>query len=301
MNDSGTISIRTAESNDDLEQWREVRMTVAPGERAATVSEMRAMEHPGRLLLIAEQDGQVVGSGIADDSDLAGVGFVCPRVVPGARRRGVGTALLWSLVEHSRTRGHTVVSTGIDDPDLMPFAERFGFAEVDREIEQIREVGTELDPETPAGVTIVTVAERPELWPEAYHRVYGTFSDLALTSALEVSLEQWNRDWINAPEASFVALVDDQVVGVASLKLDTDHPDRAENGYTAVRREFRGRGIATALKRKTLAWAAAHGVKSIYTWTQTGNDDMRSLNELLGYKNSSISIRVQARLPLARD
>jgi hypothetical protein len=50
-----------------------------------------------------------------------------------------------------------------------------------------------------------------------------------------------NRDWINAPEASFVALADGQVVGVASLQLDADQPGRAENGYTAVRREWRGK------------------------------------------------------------
>lgn len=94
---------------------------------------------------------------------------------------------------------------------------------------------------SPPGVDIVSIAERPELWEQAYHRVHESFADLALPSKPEISLEEWNRDWINAPEASFVALADGQVVGVASLQLDADQPGRAENGYTAVRREWRGK------------------------------------------------------------
>ena len=111
--------------------------------------------------------------------------------------------------------------------------------------------------------------------------------------------EEWERDWINAPEASFVALADGEVVGVASLKLDAENPARAENGYTAVRREWRGRGLASALKRTTLVWAARHDICEIQTWTQRGNDAMRALNERLGYRYGTVSIRVESPLPLA--
>lgn len=257
------------------------------------------MEHPGRLLLLAEQDGQLVGSGVADRSDLSG-GFVCPRVMPVARRRGVGTAILLALAQHSGAHGHITATSGVEDPGSLVFALRFGFAEVDRQVEQIRKIGTEPEPVVPPGVNIVSVAERPDLWEQAYHRVYETFADMALTSTLQVSLEQWERDWINTPEASFLALADGQVVGVASLMLDSDQPRRAENGYTAVRREWRGRGVAAALKRTTLAWAAAHGISELYTWTQRGNDDMRAVNERLGYTYGAVSIRVEASLPLAQ-
>jgi mycothiol synthase len=47
-----------------------------------------------------------------------------------------------------------------------------------------------------------------------------------------------------------------------------------------------------------MAWAAGHGVAEIYTWTQRGNDDLRAVNERLGYVYGAISIRVQAPLPL---
>jgi mycothiol synthase len=289
--------VRVARSDADLTRWRDLRTAVAPGERAATVAEMRAMEHPGRLLLLAEQDGQVVGSGVADDSSLGGA-FVCARVIPEARRRGVGTAILLALAEHSQARGHTRAASGVEDEGSLAFANRFGFVEIDREVEQLRAIGAEPEPVSPPGVDIVSIAERPELWEQAYHRVHETFADMALPSTPEISLEEWNRDWINAPEASFVALADGLVVGVASLQLDADQPSRAENGYTAVRREWRGKGVAAALKRTTMAWAAEHGIAEIYTWTQRGNDDMRAVNERLGYVYGAISIRVQAPLPL---
>ncbi len=66
----------------------------------------------------------------------------------------------------------------------------------------------------------------------------------------------------------------------------------------AVRRDRRGEGIAVALKRHTLAFAAAHGIREVYTWTQRGNAAMRALNERLGYVARMESVSLVARLPL---
>jgi GNAT superfamily N-acetyltransferase len=124
------------------------------------------------------------------------------------------------------------------------------------------------------------------------------FQDVATVSVLDVTLEQWERDWITDPAAIFIALADDEVIGCAGLLPDPDYPRRAEHALTAVRRDWRGRGVAAALKRTTLAWAAGNGFTEIYTWTQRGNDDMRALNEHLGYTTRSESITMQAKLPL---
>jgi GNAT superfamily N-acetyltransferase len=66
-----------------------------------------------------------------------------------------------------------------------------------------------------------------------------------------------------------------------------------------VLRAWRGRGIAHALKRAALAFAAENGVREVYTWTQEGNADMRALNERLGYRDGAVSIAVRRALPLA--
>ena len=58
----------------------------------------------------------------------------------------------------------------------------------------------------------------------------------------------------------------------------TDDDTRAENGLTVVDRRWRGRGLATALKRRQLAWAAANGIREVITWTQLGNEAMQRVN-----------------------
>jgi mycothiol synthase len=74
---------------------------------------------------------------------------------------------------------------------------------------------------------------------------------------------------------------------------DADRPDRAEHSLTAVRRDWRGRGLGTALKRATIAWAAANGIRELSTWTQRGNVRMQRLNERLGYvvRSRCVSVR----------
>jgi RimJ/RimL family protein N-acetyltransferase len=99
----------------------------------------------------------------------------------------------------------------------------------------------------------------------------------------------------------FLALDGDALVGCAGLERDDDQPHRAEHAFTAVARRWRRRGLATALKRITLAAAAQHGVTEVYTWTQRDNADMRALNHRLGYVTRSESISVRGPLPLRRE
>ena len=122
---------------------------------------------------------------------------------------------------------------------------------------------------------------------------------MATVAPLDISLEQWERDWITDPEAMFVAMAGDEVIGCAGLLPDTDDPGRAEQALTVVRRDWRRRGVAAALKRTTLAWAAVHGLREVYTWTQRGNDDMRALNEHLDFVTRKESISMRASLPLS--
>lgn len=291
--------VRRVDGDAELEAWRRVRLAVVPNERADTVDEMRAAATGETLWLLAEADGEVVGSGVAGRSDMPPAGFLVPRVLPAARRRGVGTLLLRALVDHLVELGFTVARTTVVDSGSRAFAGRFGFQEVDREVEQVRALGDEPAPSAPEGVRIVSVAKRPELWREAYDPLaLQAFADLALDAPVEVSLEQWERYWLRWPEATFVALAGEEVIGISGLVRDADVTGRAENALTAVRRDWRGRGVASALKRTALAFAAVNGIHEVCTWTQRGNDDMRRLNEHLGYVTRSESITMRARLPL---
>ncbi|HEX6701169.1 MAG TPA: GNAT family N-acetyltransferase [Gaiellaceae bacterium] len=293
------IAIRAAETDADLEAWREVRMAVLPDERAPTVEELRLSEANGELQVLAELDGALAGSGVAGRSTLEGMGFVAARVLPVARRRGVGAAILQALAEHVVELGFDRAFATVIDPEGRAFAERFGFREIGRQIEQARPVGDEPEPASPDGVTIISVADRPELWPLAYDAVaVEAFADLPVPSPAVVSREEWESEWMTWAEGTFLALADGEIVGCAGLLRDEDHLWRAEHALTAVRRDWRGRGVASALKRRTIAWAAHSGIRELYTWTQEGNADMRRLNERLGYVTRRECVNLAAPLPL---
>jgi mycothiol synthase len=292
------VDISACVTDDDYEAWRRVRIDVVPGERCGTVAEMRAQDSSDRLLLIATLEGVVVGSGVADRSDSGGGGFAAPRVRPDYRRRGVGSALLQPLAAHVAALGLPELRAMVDDPGSLRFAERFGFVEVDRQIEQVRAIADEPAPSAlPAEVEVITLDQRPDLWAACFE-VFGreVLADFALFQPLEISAEQWATSW--AGEPMFLAMCDGEVIGCAGLHRDSDRPERAENALTAVRRGWRGRGVASHLKRLTLRWAADHEVTEIYTWIQAGNAAMLRLNEHLGYVIGQTSISLARPLPL---
>jgi mycothiol synthase len=294
-----TITIRLVDSDEDYAAWRQVRLAVVPNERADSVENLRAQAGPQHQFLLAEVDGELAGSGVVGKADLAGSGAITARVLPGWRRRGVGTAILRVLAGRAAEMGFGVVGSNVEDLGSVSFAERYGFREVDRQVEQVRVIGGEPAPRVPDGVEIVQVSARPELWRAVYPTVGAqAFQDMALISPLDVSLEQWERDWISDPDAMFVALADGEVIGCAGLLPDPDDPGRAEHALTSVRRDWRRRGVAAALKRCCLAWAANHGLREVYTWTQRGNDDMRALNTHLGFTTRTESLTMHAGLPL---
>lgn len=86
------------------------------------------------------------------------------------------------------------------------------------------------------------------------------------------------------PEACFAALDGDVVVGYAALRRRGAGAPDAENLLTAVRREWRGRGIATALKRAQIESAREAGIEKIHTTNDETNVAMRGVNARLGYE-----------------
>ena len=293
------IRVRQAESDADLEAWGHVKRAVLPNESAWTPEEFRDRAEPDRLVLVAELDGEIVGAGIGGRSDVVGRGFVAPRVHPDARRRGVGTALLFQLAEHVQSLGLRDVWGSADDPGSCAFAERFGFEEIDREVEQVKALGDELSlSPLPEGVEVVTIAERPELLREAYPLAAEEgYADLAVAGDVVIKLDDWLRDEATLAEGSFVALHDGEIIGYSGL-MRHDNPGTAEDGLTVVARSWRRRGLARALKERELAWAAANGICEVVTWTQRGNESMRTVNERLGYVYRSVGVKMMASLPL---
>lgn len=292
-----SIEVRRTETDADFEAFIRIRRTLLPNESGGTVALMRddLASNPDRHYYVAELDGEVVGGGLVSLSDLRDRHSVKVRVLPHARRRGVGTALLKELVRHAEG---DKLSTHLEEEAARRFAERFGFREIDRQLEQVKTLGAEPDPPAlPDGIEVVSIAERPDLLREAYPLAQQGWADMALDAPAHISLDFWLRYEATLPEGSFVALADDEIVGFSGL-VEHDNAGVAEDGLTVVRRDWRHRGLAIALKRKELAWAAEHDFREVVTWTQLGNDGMRRVNELLGYEYRDVSITMLAPLPL---
>jgi GNAT superfamily N-acetyltransferase len=292
------IELRVPETDADYEAWRSVRMAVLPNERTDSVEEMRA--RPGeRHLLVAYLDGEVAGAGLTARSDTGGA-FLQPRVRPSHRGRGIGGALLRALAEHAHALGHEEAGAHVEEVAALGFAERFGFRETDRQVEQVRAIGTgEAAPVAPPGIELVPLAGRQDLADRLFDElVREAVKDFAVDRPIEIDADTWKTEWLRDPTWSFVALEDSMIVGLAGYELDAEQPQRGENVLTAVRRDHRGRGIARALKLAAVHLAAEQGLSELYTWTQQRNVAMQTLNRSLGYVDRDITITVRGPLPL---
>ena len=320
-----TVELRLVESDADVEAWLHVRRVVLPTESAGTVELFRRRARPEQLHLLAELDGRLAGTGLAGLSDAPGRALVSPRVLPEARRNGVGSALLARLADHASGLDVPRAGAHVADAGSQAFAERFGFEEIDRQVEQVIRLGPQCrraEPartrhwpvvprsghesasrvwhrkELPDGVEVTTIAAQPELLEAAYPLAVQGWSDFAAAEPVTISLEDWLRDEATLPEGSFVAFAEGEIVGYSGL-CRHDDDGVAEDGLTVVRRDWRRRGLALALKSLELEWAAADGYREVITWTQQRNDGMRALNEALGYGYRSVSVTMVASLPLS--
>ena len=283
----------------DLDAWARVKNAVVPNE-PVTAEQIHATDEDGRLLLLAELDGNLAGCGGAMASHFAGRGFVAPRVLPEFRRRGVGTALLHALSDHIRTLGRSELTSFVyaDEPDSIAFAERHGQKVVDYQLEQIRLIGSEPASEPPEGIEIVSLGEdRDELLRAAWPVALEGYADMPLPGDVSFELDEWLRDEATRAAGSFVALEDGDVVAYAGLLAHANGSATAEHGLTVVRRDRRGRGIALALKRAQLAWASRSGVVMLVTWTQKGNETMQAINRRLGYVDHARVLTYVGPLP----
>ena len=291
------VVVRPVGSEQELAAYVGVCNAVVPEDPIFVEQQHARLERdPRRLYLLAELSGEVVGASYAGPSQTEGRGAIGPRVLGGARRRGVGSALLRAAVDHVRELGCEYASASVDghDEGSLAFAVSHGFEEVDRQVEQVKVVGVETPPDVPDGARLVTIAERPELLRECFDLALEGFADFATAYPVTITLDEWLDEEATLPAGSFVALAGDEIVGYSGLCRR--HDGVVEDGLTVVRRAWRRRGLAEALKRAELAWAADNGIGEIVTWTQKGNDAMRALNERLGYEYRSVSITVRASL-----
>jgi GNAT superfamily N-acetyltransferase len=220
------------------------------------------------------------------------------------RRRGNGTALLETIARWLRERGCTeaISTVAEDDEESLAWARRRGFADVGRTsllALDLRATGV-LDVAPPDGVDVVTWAERPELTQAMYGVYCECAPDIPGEEEELPDLASWLANDMQGlsdrPEATFVAIAGDEVVGYAKLSLSPGGGDVAWHDLTGVRRAWRGRGVAGALKRAQINWAKANGFRQLKTRNEERNEPVQRLNRRHGYRREPGSVTVRGPL-----
>ncbi len=228
--------------------------------------------------------------------------FAFLTVHPQRRRLGAGTALYEAVSDWARGRGLDTIEAVVadNDPDSLAFAERRGFVEDRLEkgvaLDLRRSDPPRVDP--PEGIEIVTWADRPELARGMYEVAVEAYPDVPGWEDEHVEpLEDWLAHDMQGPgdrpEATFVALAGDDVVGYAKFSLTPAQATTAHHDLTGVKRAWRGRGVARALKARQIAWAKANGYEELRTRNDERNAPIRRLNDEFGYRPTIGRIYVQ--------
>jgi GNAT superfamily N-acetyltransferase len=245
---------------------------------------------------LALRDGDAVGAAscslnLGMEEDTAAFAVWC--VLPDARRKGVGTALYRQVSEHARLIGKSELFTWGYDDDAggVAFAELHGFVEVTRKpaLRLVLDGCPRPAVDLPEGVAITTLADHPELARGVWETASETMPDIPYDT---VPMSAGSFETFAArsfagpryiPEATFVAVHDGEVIGYAQLSWMSKAAGIGDHAMLGVRRAWRGRGIAKALKAAQIAWALDIGLTELRTGNDATNPSARAVNAHFAY------------------
>jgi GNAT superfamily N-acetyltransferase len=297
----------------DREPWTEERNTQVHELQRGTAQEWREWEEldPPKNLLrasIEAPDGSLAAGADIGPGRFArpdGTLFGGVNVMRTHRRKGLGKALLDAVEAEAARAGapRILAGTSAAFPESLEWALKHGYKEIGRRIESyvdvktfdpspLREVVTRVES---GGIRLTTVtdilrgrddaatetfwhdlweAETP-MWEDVPwasptpHWPYEKFRKLAVESGKMIA------------DATIVALDGERIA--AFTTTGKSGTDRGYTWMTGTGRDYRGRGLATALKVKMLAAAKAAGLRAMLTTNDEPNKAMRGINAKLGY------------------
>ncbi len=302
------ITIRPFKNNDrDYQQAVDIVNAVWP-EYPDTVEEWKESDEKRSKLVkrgrfFAEIDETPVGFANYGQSlwlNHPGKLFIGVEVMPEFRKRGVGTALWERLCQEIQQFDplRLLAHTREDYEDGIRFAQKLGFNECMRDWEsRLDPASLDLDewsryPRQVAeqGLEIKTVAEL-ESDPNRDRKLYELewLIDRDVPSPeppSKVPFEEFQKVWERTnllPDAWFVAVDNGEYVGMTNLWTSQANSKLLYVGITGVARSHRKRGIAMALKVRSVEFALQKGFSEIRTWNETNNQAMLGINNRLGF------------------
>jgi mycothiol synthase len=292
----------------NAEAWRIWERMAPDDSRLRIVVE----DHSGALVAMAD----VSAGGAFRHPDGAQSGSVS--VARAHRGKGIASALLVVIVDEALRRKAPRLLAGASaaHEDALEWAAKRGFREIGRRIESYRDLATfdgapfiaRLNEVRRSGIALRSIeeildgrdAESREKFIRALHEAERPmWEDIPwATPTPHWPYEQFRRMAFEGGqmvlEASVVAFDREKIAGFTTTgKRDS------QDGYswmTGVGRDYRGRGLATAVKVEALSRAKAKGLRAMFTTNDEPNKAMREINAKLGYQ--PLPARIQLEKPL---
>ena len=258
--------------------------------------------------------GPVWARFVAEDPDrgLSGYGDASPYlgVTPGrfkvfvnvageSRGQGTGSGLLREVEDWARSRsveGHLTAFVAGDDPGSLTWAQRRGYVIDLERSEAVLDLASwsrssfagYVDRVQASGLRLLVEEEPlPEgLLRRAYAVEASASQDEPGFEGEALPWQEWRIQFGEPGSTKLLALVMDgeRVVGVSQVSRKSVPGSSAHTNFTGVLRDYRGRGVAVALKLLTIEAARARGVSTMTANNDSENLAMLAVNRKLGYQ-----------------
>ena len=310
----------------DREPWTDERNTQVHELQRGTADEWREWEEldpPKNLLRVSVDgpDGRLaagadIGPGHLPRPD--GTLFGGVNVMRAHRRKGLGTALLAAIELESRKAKapRILAGTNVAFKGSLEWALTHGYTEIGRRIESYVDVKTfdgralqdVVDRVESSGLRLATVTELlrgrddaaiETFWRDLWEAEAPMWDDVPWASPTpHWPYEKYHKLVVESgklvADATIVALDGERIA--AFTTTGKQGTDRGYTWMTGTGRDYRGRGLATAIKVKMLAAAKAAGLRALLTTNDEPNKAMRGINAKLGYVMLPANVELEKKL-----
>jgi GNAT superfamily N-acetyltransferase len=239
-------------------------------------------------------------------------------VHPAQQRRGIGSALYEHLLSVARERGAVGLRADTQESraNAVAFLAHRGFGEIQRYWESRLDVAgfdaaafaTAPQRAADQGITLTTLAaelaagaDREATLRAVYALEQAAFADVPFPDPpTSIDFDEW-RGWVldapgALPDAFFLAKDGGTYAGLSTMNRNAAQPEVLYQGFTGVLREYRGKGVAMALKLLTVRYAREQGYREIRTGNNTRNRPMLRINEAMGFRKQPVWIEYEKAL-----
>jgi GNAT superfamily N-acetyltransferase len=235
-------------------------------------------------------------------------------VDPAYERRGIGSRLYAELMEWLATCNPIMLGAETRETRRrsIEFLRRRGFAEHHRRWQssltlteaRVESFATAYERMAQQGIEIVTFAEERARRGDRFLRDVFELEVRAQTGepGFDLGVLTYERFVANefdvcdvVEDCSVLALDGQHLVGVCRLGRNASAPSELHVGFTGVQPNYRRRGIASALKLRTVEFGRARGFRAIRTENDTTNAAMLHINADLGFRLEPPWIIVEKR------